>query len=169
MGRPSEYDKRIKFMFDEIIAWREQGIGIEDIALKLNIAPSTMYEYQNRYSEFREVLSHSKTKLVNKLKKSLWKEAMGFEYDEVTYEESYLGTKKKITKKYFRSQSNLLIYALQYLDPEFKKMAKEINESTEYNIRPEFSDERIQKAFDVLYEKSIDDKKNRKKDILDDT
>lgn len=157
MARPSEYDKRIKFMFDEIIAWREQGIGIEDIALKLNIAPSTIYEYQNRYSEFREVLSHSKTKLVNKLKKSLWKEAMGFEYDEVTYEESYLGTKKKITKKYARSQPSLLIYALCNLDPNnFRRLDKEFVNEVIDGLKREFSDEKIKKAFQVLNEEALE-------------
>jgi hypothetical protein len=157
MGRPSEYDKRIKYMFDEIIAWREQGIGIEDIALKLNIAAGTMYEYQKRYPEFKEVLKHSKTKLVNNLKKSLWKEAMGFEYEEITLEESYLGTKKKITKKYFRSQPSLLIYALCNLDPNnFRRLDKEFVNEVIDGLKREFSDEKIKRAFQVLNEEALE-------------
>jgi len=157
MGRPSEYEKRIKFMRDEIIAWREQGISIDDIALKLNISRTTMYEYQNRYSDFADALSHSKTKLVNKLKKSLWKEAMGFEYDEVTYEESYLGTKKKITKKYARSQPSLLIYALCNLDPNnFRRLDKEFVNEVIDGLKREFSDEKIKKAFQVLNEEALE-------------
>lgn len=156
-GRRSEYDKRIKYMFDEIQAWREEGISIDDIALKLNISRTTMYEYQNKYPDFANVLSHSKTKLVNNLKRSLWKEAQGFEYDEVTLEESYLGIKKKITKKYARAQATLLIYALCNLDGNnFKRLDKEFVSEIVDGLKREFSDEKIKKAFEILNEDAIE-------------
>ncbi len=157
MARPSKYETKIKYMFDEIIEWREQGLSLEDVSIKLEISIARLFAYQAKYPEFAEVLKHSKKRLVNKLKRSLWREAMGFEYDEITLEESYLGIKKKVVKKYARSQAPLLIYALCNLDPNnFRRLDKEIIGELVDTIKNQFSDERIKKAFDILNQDAIE-------------
>lgn len=173
-GRKSKYETHVKPFFEEIKAWRQIGLSEEEISKKLNIAYSTLSEYKVKYPEFMEVLEVSKIKLVNNLKKSLWKESLGFEYEETEtlIEESYLGTKKKIrkVKKYARSQSQLLIFALCNLCPEeFKRVDKEyvleleekVDEARKENI--EYTDKKILDAYYMLYP-HLKEKQENKKD-----
>lgn len=161
-GRKSKYETHVKPFFEEIKAWRQIGLSEEEISNKLNIGYSTLSYYKNKYIEFLEVLSYSKLRLVNNLKKSLWKESLGFEYEETEtlIEESYLGTKKKVrkVKKYARSQPQLLMFALCNLCPgEFKRVDKEyvleleekVDEARKENI--EYTDKKILDAYYMLY------------------
>jgi len=170
----SKYETHVKPNLELIRTLRQSGKTEAQIAEKLKIAYSTLSDYKNRYSELREVLLESKDKLVANLKKSLWQEALGYEYEE---KQEYIegiknkdGTinqdKKKLkmnksTKK-ARGVPNLLIFALCNLCPEefkrvdksledqIKEMTRSVTSATD-KLRETITDEKIQKAFLELY------------------
>jgi transcriptional regulator with XRE-family HTH domain len=152
----SKYESHVLPYFEEIKAWRQEGLSEKDIMKNLGVSHEAWFKYKKRYSEFNDLLLHTKQKLVNTLKRSLWKEAMGFEYteEETLIEESYLGTKKRIkkVKKYARSAPNLLIFALCNLCPDmFKRMDKEVIDKIDEKFTVQFSDDRIKHVFNQLY------------------
>jgi len=158
----SKYESHIVPYFDEIRAWRQEGLSEKDIMKKLNVAKDAWYKYKKAYTDFSDLLIESKQKLVNELTKSLWKEAQGFEYEEVEtlIEESYLGVKKKkkVVKKYARSAPGLLIFALCNLYPErFKRVDQEVIDKIDEKFTVQFSDDRIKYVFDQLYNNKKDE------------
>lgn len=191
-GRKSKYETHVRPRFEEIKAWRESGDSEETIAKKIRIAYSTLSDYKVKYSEFSEVLSHSKTNLINNLKKSLWKEAIGFDYDEIERnvekipivnkkfdnnypisEENQFFIYKEKTKvrkvtKIARSQSQLLIFALCNLCPEeFQRVDKEAVNRLEQELKERqnvITDAKIKNAFYALnpHIKKEDEEKNDK-------
>lgn len=171
----NKYFTHIEPRLDEIISLRQKGETIEDIAILLNVSYSTIRKWANVHKALKEALEESKTRLANNVKKSLWKEAIGYEYEETEtlIEESYLGTKKKIIKrkKFARPQSNLVIFALCNLLPdEFKRVdkevikgIKEIAENENKNLL--FNNNKVNEMLGVLYKKAIDESLKNKKDL----
>ncbi|MDD5651170.1 MAG: hypothetical protein PHF86_12275, partial [Candidatus Nanoarchaeia archaeon] len=89
----SKYETNIKPNFELIKSWREKGLTERQIAEKLKIHYSTLQKYKTQNEDLKRVLQTSKEKLVANLKKSLWEEALGYEYEE---------TDKLVEKKPFR-------------------------------------------------------------------
>lgn len=164
-GRKTKYFTNVEPYLDDIILWRQSGLSEEEIAKKLDVGTTAFNEYKIKYPEFQRVVRTSKEKLVNNLKRSLFKESLGYEYEEVktTIEESYLGTKKKVekTKKYARSQPNLLIFALCNLCPElFQRVDKEAIKELKDEFEKELlsNKEQNSKILKILYGKTIEEK-----------
>jgi len=179
----SKYPTHIEPNLKLITSWREAGKTEEQIAEKLKVACSTLREHKNMYPALMAALSTSKEKLVANLKKSLWEEALGYEYTEVQESAEIITGKDeddnpnkkpkklrrtKITKK-FRGVPNLLIFALCNLAPdEFKRIDKEAMKEIEDKIAEDrrqaqsYTDEAIRRAYNSLYEdvtKTIKEKK----------
>lgn len=175
----NKYFTHIEPKLDEIIALRQKGETIEAIADTIGVSYSTIRKWANVHKALKEALEVSKTKLANNVKKSLWKEAIGYEYEETEtlIEESYLGTKKKIIKrkKYARPQSNLVIFALCNLLPEeFKRVDKEVVDDLKNKIddledsvknKIELSNSKVNEMLGVLYGKAIDESIKNKKEL----
>ena len=89
----SKYKTHVEPHIELIKSWRESGKTEEQIAEKLKISCTTLKEYKKLYPPFMTALQTSKEKLVANLKKSLWEEALGYEYEE---------TDKLVEKKPFR-------------------------------------------------------------------
>lgn len=73
MARPSKYQTHVEPRLNEIKAWARDGATEEEIAKKLNIAISTLYEYKKRFSEFSESLKSARAyddEVVNALHKN---------------------------------------------------------------------------------------------------
>lgn len=73
MARPSKYQTHVKPRLNEIKAWARDGATEEEIAKKLNIAISTLYEYKKKFSEFSESLKSASAyddEVVNALHKN---------------------------------------------------------------------------------------------------
>lgn len=123
--------------------WRSEGTKIEDIALKLNINPNTLYVYQKKYPEFDEALKISKEIQLGKVTGSLIKECVGYYYDEERTTTSAIVDKTtgKITnfervekikfRKYARPQVGAIIFYLGNADP--KQWQNKLNISEEDN------------------------------------
>lgn len=200
-GRKSKYHTHVKPRLEEIQSWREKGESEKIIAKKLGVAMSTFSEYKLKFPEFAEILQHSKVNLVNNLKKALWKEAMGFEHVEektgfekvpvinkmfipsepISEDNPVYVYKNKIktekTKKYNRSQANLLMFALCNLCPEeFKRVDKEEVSKLEEELKERqniITDNKIQDAFNKLYgskkEEVKKDDKNKETEKAEDS
>lgn len=72
-----------------IEGWARDGLTDEQIANNLNIATSTFYEYKKEYPEFSEVLKKGKEVVDYEVENALLKRALGYEYEEKTYELKY--------------------------------------------------------------------------------
>lgn len=153
----TKYHTHVEPNLEVIRMWRENGETINNILKKLKVGKESFYKYLKQYSELQEVMESSKEKLIAKLTKSLYKESLGYEYEEVTTEEKMtsvgLQTSRKVVTKHARPQINGLIFALYNLAPElFQKVDKDLNniKNNEQNDKS-FSDETIKNAYDLLY------------------
>lgn len=177
----SKYETHVKNRLDDIIAWRHQGLSEEDIANELKLHYSTLYKYKFKYPELANALWESKQKLGNKMKRSMIKEAMGYEYEEIHEHVEAIpdpnDNKKKIVtkihrksvKKWYRASATLLMFYLCNLLPdEFKRIDKEAVEELKEKVLDAFSDDRINKAFKVLYDEEEKKEAKKRLDKLDD-
>ena len=88
VGRPTKWeDVKEKLFLIENLA--KEGLTNADIAKKLGIAMSTFCEYQNKYSEFKEALKKGKEIIDYQVENALLKKALGYSYEEKTYEKEY--------------------------------------------------------------------------------
>jgi len=81
MGRKSKYETNIQPHLEEIPKWYETMTEAE-IAKKLGVSVATFENYKNKYPELVGVLHSAKAELVESLKTSLKKKALGFKYTE---------------------------------------------------------------------------------------
>jgi hypothetical protein len=80
---------------DEIIKEAEimAGFGLIEaqIANVFRISPFTLSRWKKKHPEFNQALKRGEDIANNEVVKSLYKRAIGYEYDEVTYEKSKVG------------------------------------------------------------------------------
>jgi len=121
VGRKTKYDTHVVPYLKRIPSWRKQGMTEEQIADKLDIAYSTLNLYKNKYSELSEAIKKGKEELIEELEDSLYKRAMGFEYEEVeTWIEEVDGVQKKRIKRVKKQalpDTGALAFALKNLSP----------------------------------------------------
>jgi hypothetical protein len=67
-----------------VTGWAREGLNNEEIALKLGITISTLYQYQIDHLEFSEALKEGKEVIDFAVENALLKSAMGFKYLEET-------------------------------------------------------------------------------------
>lgn len=70
----------------KIEGWARDGLTDEQIAENMDIVPSTLYEWKKKYSEISESLKRGKEVIDRQVENSLLKRALGYKYDETTYE-----------------------------------------------------------------------------------
>ena len=85
-----------------IEGWARDGLTDIQIAEKMGIGESTLYEWENRYPEIREALKKGKAPVDMEVENALLKSALGFEYEETITEitEAPDGTQRKLIKKF---------------------------------------------------------------------
>lgn len=75
--------------------WARDGLTDEQIAKNMGIAPSTFYEWKKKSKEFSETLKKGKEVVDFEVENALLKRALGYEYEEETYENGILIKKVK--------------------------------------------------------------------------
>lgn len=75
--------------------WARCGLTDEQIAKNMGIAPSTLYEWKKKSKEFSESLKKGKEVVDFEVENALLKRALGYEYEEETYENGILTKKVK--------------------------------------------------------------------------
>jgi len=176
----SKYETHVLQKLDLIKDWRQSGKTERQVAELLGIHYCTLQNYKRNGEniDLIRALQASKEKLVYNLKKSLYEEALGYNYEEtekliekvpflknrskkiiedgdIMYKEKQ--KIRKVTKK-ARSVPSLLMFALCNLAPDqFKRQDSEVEEKIEEitndirELKDKYSDELIKKAFDVMY------------------
>lgn len=67
-------------------AWARNGLTDENIAKKMHISASTLYEWKKKYSEISETLKINKEIVDTQVENALLKRALGYSYTESTRE-----------------------------------------------------------------------------------
>ena len=75
--------------------WARDGLTDEQIAKNMGIATSTFYEWKKKEKEFSETLKKGKEVVDFEVENALLKRALGYEYEEETYENGVLTKKVK--------------------------------------------------------------------------
>jgi hypothetical protein len=85
MARPSKYEQlKEDGLLIKVEGWARDGLTNDQIAENIGIAVKTLYEWQKKYSEFRDVLKRGKEVIDRQVENALLKTALGFEYEEET-------------------------------------------------------------------------------------
>ena len=85
VGRPSKYEKisQKRFKMLALSGWTDK-----QIADFFDITTTTLDNWKKKYPEFIASLKDWKREADVKVEKSLYQRALGYNYDEVTYEKS---------------------------------------------------------------------------------
>ena len=108
--------------------WARDGLTDEQIAKNMGIAPSTLYEWKKKSKEFSESLKKGKEVVDFEVENALLKRALGYEYEEETYENGIL-TKK--VKKQVPPDTTAQIFWLKNRKPNNWKDRVETDEDKE--------------------------------------
>lgn len=108
--------------------WARDGLTDEQIAENMGIATSTFYEWKKKEKEFSESLKKEKEVIDFEVENALLKRALGYEYEEETYENGIL-TKK--VKKQVAPDTTAQIFWLKNRKPSNWKDRVETDEDKE--------------------------------------
>ena len=123
VGRKTKYDTNVRPYLDRIPKWRRQGMTEEQICKKLDVAVSTFSVYKNKYMELMEALKKGKEELIEELQDSLYKRALGYEYEEIKEfiekdEKGNSKVKREIYKRVMHPDVGAIAFALKNLDKD---------------------------------------------------
>ena len=90
MARPSLYETKWKDKLIVIQGWARDGLNNQQIAHNMGISAKTLYEWQNKYSEFGNTLKEGKEVVDREVENALLKRALGYSVEEVTRERMYV-------------------------------------------------------------------------------
>ena len=126
MAKINEWLENDKLILLE--GWARSGLTDEQIAKNMGIAPSTLYEWKKKSKEFSESLKKGKEVIDFEVENALLKRALGYEYEEETYENGIL-TKK--VKKQVPPDTTAQIFWLKNRKPNTWKDKVETDEDRE--------------------------------------
>lgn len=113
-----------------VTKWRGEGAELDDIADKLGIHRSTLFDYQKKYKDFADALKRGKEIMDGEVENSLIKECVGYFYDETTTTTTAIVDKRtgEITDlekvetrkvhKYARPSATAIAYYLNNREPK---------------------------------------------------
>ena len=99
-------------------SWARDGLTDEQLAERMNITPSTLYEWKKRYSEISETLKKGKEIVDIQVENALLKRALGYSYEEVKIEETTDGEKVTTTTKEVIPDTTAQIFWLKNRRPD---------------------------------------------------
>ncbi len=133
----------------KIIEYAKEGLFMKEIALKMGISRSTLYEWKEKSSDISDALKKGKEKgfeLANeKVENALLQRALGYDYEERTEEYEYIVgdkktgaiiralTKEKVTTKHVVADVGAQAFWLKNRSPENWKEKQEVQVTGEVN------------------------------------
>lgn len=122
MERPT-YETHVEPFLDQIPEWYKT-MTVRQIAAKLGVSKTTLYRYAAKYPELEETLTGAKDSLVDDLKNSIKRRALGYEYEETTTKvtESEKNGQETVTttvRKHMPPDLGSIHLLLKNLDPEW--------------------------------------------------
>lgn len=121
----SKYFTHVEPKLTLIEGWARDGLTDEQIAKNLGVNIATFYRYKKDYCEFCESLKRGKEIVDYEVENALLKRALGYEYDEVTYEN---GKETKRVTKQIAPDTTAQIFWLKNRKPD-KWRDKQVVES----------------------------------------
>jgi transcriptional regulator with XRE-family HTH domain len=85
-GRKNKYDTHVSPRLEEIAHWCRDGLTEEEICKRLGVSHSSFAEYKQKYPELLDTLKRNKEVADYKVEDSLYMNAVGYEYEEETWE-----------------------------------------------------------------------------------
>jgi transposase-like protein len=117
--------------------WARDGLTDEQIANNMGISPSTLYEWKKKYSEISEALKRGKDVVDRQVENAMLKRALGYKYDEVTYE--YGEETKRVTKE-VQPDVTAQIFWLKNRRPDKWRDKKDVEHSGDMTVNNPFAD-----------------------------
>jgi len=121
----SRYETHVEPNLEKIPQWRRNGLTEKQVAKKLGVAYSTLRKYIDEHPALSAAIKKGKEDLVENLKDSLYKRALGYEYEEkktLIEKDGQDREKKKVEKntKFIFSDTCLLFALKNIASDEFK-------------------------------------------------
>lgn len=91
-----KYRTNVEPKLDYITQMAREGLIDKDIAYNLGVSESTFYAYKKKYPELLKALMEGKEVADARVENALYRRALGYSYDEITYE--YGEETKRVTK-----------------------------------------------------------------------
>ena len=120
-------------------AWARDGLTDVQIADKCDINPATLYDWKKAYPEIDEALKKGKEIVDVMVENALLKRAIGYEYQEVTIEETENGYKRRVATKQMAPDVTALIIWLKNRKPNAwrDKQPEGVDASVDNNHAPD--------------------------------
>ncbi|WP_026676767.1 transposase [Fictibacillus gelatini] len=109
----------------KIEGWARDGLTDEQIAHNMGITRKTLYEWKNKYSDICDALKRGKEVIDRQVENALLKRALGYVYDEITYEG---GIEVKRVRKQVQPDTTAQIFWLKNRKPDVWRDKREANE-----------------------------------------
>ena len=126
----SKYFTHVEPKLKLVECWARDGLTDEQIANNLGIAYSTLREYRDKYSALSAAIKKGKEIVDYEVENALLKRALGYEYEEVTYEH---GKETKRVLKHVVGDTTAQIFWLKNRKPQQWRDKKDIEHSGEVN------------------------------------
>ena len=126
----SKYFTHVEPKLELVECWARDGLTDEQIANNLGIAYSTLREYRDKYSALSAALKKGKEIIDYEVENALLKRALGYEYEEITYEH---GEETKRVSKHVVGDTTAQIFWLKNRKPQQWRDKKDIEHSGEVN------------------------------------
>ena len=110
----SKYFTHVEPKLKLVECWARDGLTDEQISKNLDINIATFYRYKKDYCEFCEALKKGKEIVDYEVENALLKRALGYEYDEITYE---CGEEVKRVRKQVAPDTTAQIFWLKNRKP----------------------------------------------------
>lgn len=112
----------------KIQGWARDGLTDDQLAHNMGIATGTLYSWKNKYDEINEALKEGKEVVDRMVENALLKRALGYEYEEVTYE---CGKKTKRVTKQVVPDTTAQIFWLKNRKPTSWRDMKHVDANVE--------------------------------------
>ena len=103
--------------------WARDGLTDEQIAKNIGINRDTLYRWKKAYPDFSDALKRGKEVVDRQVENALLKRALGYTYDEVTFED---GVEVKRVRKQVVPDTTAQIFWLKNRKPEDWRDKREI-------------------------------------------
>lgn len=97
-GRRDKYKTHVAPRLKTIIAWRRKGVTIADIAKNLDVALSSLFDYQNKHPELLDALNIGAEDAIAQVEDAVFKTALGYQYTETKVVYDGFDDPKKVAK-----------------------------------------------------------------------
>lgn len=140
-GRKNKYITHVQPKLILIEGWCREGLIEKDIAKKLGVAYSTFRKYKNEYSALSAALKKGKEIADYEVENSLFKRAVGYEYEEkkvinyINEDGTEREFKREVQKKQVPPDVTAQIFWLKNRKPDKWRDKQEIEHSGDLNIK----------------------------------